>query len=201
MSGTFFFFKKLKANAITLSVSRALRSSSVTFTCWIKLFQTSPVENWKSKSPSHVWLFATSWIIQSMEFSRPEYWSWVDFPFFRGSSQPRDWTQISHIAGRFFTSWAARDPKNTGVGSLSLLQWIFLVRESNQGLLHCRWILYQLELLGKPFPVEVGGISPEPHHPFVCIYLIAPLSVLSEKQRFSCLVIYSQLHKCRDLLF
>ena len=35
-------------------------------------------------------------------------------------------------------------PKNTGVGSLSLLQQIFLTQESNQGLLHCRWILYQL---------------------------------------------------------
>ena len=30
------------------------------------------------------------------------------------------------------------------VGSLSLLQGIFLTQESNQGLLHCRWILYQL---------------------------------------------------------
>ena len=26
------------------------------------------------------------------------------FPFSRGSSQPRDRTQVSHIAGRFFTS-------------------------------------------------------------------------------------------------
>ena len=39
---------------------------------------------------------------QSMEFSRPEYWSWVAFPFSRGSSQPRDQTQVSHIAGGFF---------------------------------------------------------------------------------------------------
>ena len=30
------------------------------------------------------------------------------------------------------------------MGSLSLLQWIFLPQELNQGLLHCRWILYQL---------------------------------------------------------
>ena len=30
------------------------------------------------------------------------------------------------------------------MGSLSLLQWIFLTQESNQGLLPCRWILYQL---------------------------------------------------------
>ena len=29
---------------------------------------------------------------------------WVAFPFSRGSSQPRDQTHISHIAGRFFIS-------------------------------------------------------------------------------------------------
>ena len=28
---------------------------------------------------------------------------WVAFPFSRGSSQPRDQTQVSHFAGRFFT--------------------------------------------------------------------------------------------------
>ena len=31
---------------------------------------------------------------------------WVVFPFSRGSSQPRDWTQVSCIAGGFFPSWA-----------------------------------------------------------------------------------------------
>ena len=39
-------------------------------------------------------------------------------------------------------------PKNTGVGSLSLLQGIFPTQESNQSLLHCRQILYQLSYLG-----------------------------------------------------
>ena len=34
---------------------------------------------------------------------------WVAFPFSRGSSQPRDWTQVSHIAGGFFTSWVTRE--------------------------------------------------------------------------------------------
>ena len=34
---------------------------------------------------------------------------WVAFPFFRGSSQPRNWTQVSHIAGGFFTSWTPRE--------------------------------------------------------------------------------------------
>ena len=34
---------------------------------------------------------------------------WVALPFSRGSSQPGDWTQVSRIAGRFFTSWATRE--------------------------------------------------------------------------------------------
>ena len=33
---------------------------------------------------------------------------WVEVPSSRGSSQPRDQTQVSHIAGGFFTTWAAR---------------------------------------------------------------------------------------------
>ena len=33
---------------------------------------------------------------------------WVAIPFSRESDRPRDWTQVSHIAGRFFTSWATR---------------------------------------------------------------------------------------------
>ena len=33
---------------------------------------------------------------------------WVAIPFFRRSSQPRDQTQVSHVAGWFFTSWATR---------------------------------------------------------------------------------------------
>ena len=34
---------------------------------------------------------------------------WVAFPSSRGSLQPRDRTQVSHIAGGFFTSWATRE--------------------------------------------------------------------------------------------
>ena len=42
------------------------------------------------------------------------------------------------------------NPKNSGVGSLYLLQGIFLTQESNQGLLHCRQILYELNYWGSP---------------------------------------------------
>ena len=73
---------------------------------------------------------------------------WVAFPFSRVSPQPRDWTQVSHIAGGFFTSWATREAHNTTVGCLSLLQQIFLTQESNWGPLHCKRILYQLSYQG-----------------------------------------------------
>ena len=60
-----------------------------------------------------------------------DFMEWVAFPFSRGSS-PRDPTQVSHTAGGFFTSWATGKPKNTGVGGLSLLQWIFPTQEPNR---------------------------------------------------------------------
>ena len=102
---------------------------------------------------SCVWLFATPWTIQSMEFSRPEYWSiypfpspgdfptqvmnpsllhcrlilyqmshkrsprilqWVIYPFSSGSSQCRNQTRVSSIAGRFFTNWAMREAWEAG---------------------------------------------------------------------------------------
>ena len=44
----------------------------------------------------------------TMEFSRQEYWRGVATPFYRGSSQSRDQTWVSYIAGRLFTVWATR---------------------------------------------------------------------------------------------
>ena len=40
----------------------------------------------------------------------------VALPFSRGSSQPRDRTQVSHIAARFFTSWATREAQESWSG-------------------------------------------------------------------------------------
>ena len=75
---------------------------------------------------------------------------WVAFPFSRGSSQPRDQTQVSCIEEDSLPAEPQGKPKNNGVGSLSLLQGIFLTQESNRGLLHYRWILYQLSYQGSP---------------------------------------------------
>ena len=69
---------------------------------------------------------------------------WVAIPFSRGSSKPRDWTQSSKLHADSLSAEPQGRPMHTGVGSLSLLQRIFLTQESNRHLLHCRWILYQL---------------------------------------------------------
>ena len=50
-------------------------------------------------------------------------------------------------------------PMNTGVGSLSLLQGIFPTQKSNQALLCCRWILYQLSYQGSPWTYIVRSYS------------------------------------------
>ena len=69
----------------------------------------------------------------------------------RGSSQPTDGTQVSRVAGGdSLLSEPPEKPKNTGVGSPSLLQGNFPTQESNWGLRHCRWILSQLSCQGSP---------------------------------------------------
>ena len=80
----------------------------------------------------------------------PRILGWVTYPFSRRSSQPRYQTQVSCIEGDSLPSEPPGKPKNTRVSSLSLLQWIFLTQGSNQGLLRCRWILYQLSYQGIP---------------------------------------------------
>ena len=76
----------------------------------------------------------SAWILQARILE------WVAFPFSRGSAQPRS----PSLQADSLPAEPPGKPKDTGVGSLCLLQWIFLTQESNQGLLHCRWILNQL---------------------------------------------------------
>ena len=56
----------------------------------------------KVKVLCHVRLFEIPWTIHGILQAR--ILEWVAFPFSRGSSQPRDQTQVSRIAGRFFTN-------------------------------------------------------------------------------------------------
>ena len=102
---------------------------------------------------SRVQLSATPWTVAcqaplSMGILQARILEWVAMPSSRGSSQPRDRTQVSCFVGRFFTVWATREA--TGVGSLSLFQGILPTQELNWGLSHCRQILHQLSYQRSP---------------------------------------------------
>ena len=50
------------------------------------------------------------WILYQLSHKgSPRILEWVVYPFSRGSSQPRNWTSVSCIAGRFFSTWAIRE--------------------------------------------------------------------------------------------
>ena len=83
-----------------------------------------------------------------MGFFRQKYQSWLPCPPPGNLPNPRIKLKSTALRVDFLPAEPPGKPKNTGVGSLSLLQWIFLIRESNWGLLHCRQILYQLSYQG-----------------------------------------------------
>ena len=63
---------------------------------------------------SRVWLFVAPWTVAlqaplSMGTLQARILEWVAMPSSRGSSQPRDQTQVSHMAGGF---WATREARN-----------------------------------------------------------------------------------------
>ena len=111
----------------------------------VKLASPS-VSEWKSLSC--VRLFVTSWTIQSMEFSRPEYWSGQPFPSPGDRPNPGIEPSSPALQADSLPAEPQGKPQNTWVGNLSLLQWIFPTQELNWGLLHCRRILYQLSHQG-----------------------------------------------------
>ena len=90
----------------------------------------------------------TLWTIQSMEFSRPEYWSGQHFPSPGDLSNPGIEPRSPALRADSLPAEPRGKSKNTGVSSLSLLQGIFPTQESNWGVLHRRQILYQLSYQG-----------------------------------------------------
>ena len=47
------------------------------------------------------------WILYQLNHKgNPKILEWVAYPFSRGSSQPRNWTRVSCVAGGFFPNWA-----------------------------------------------------------------------------------------------
>ena len=79
---------------------------------------------------------------QSMKFSRPEYWSGQPFTSPGELPDPGIEPSSPTLLVDSLRPEPQGNPKDTGVGSLFLLQLIFLSQGSNRGLLHCRQILY-----------------------------------------------------------
>ena len=78
----------------------------------------------------------------------PRILEWVAYPFSSGSPNPGIELGSPTLQADSLPAEPQGKPKNTGVGSLSLLQGIFPTQESNWGLLHCKQILYQLSYQG-----------------------------------------------------
>ena len=81
--------------------------------CWslIRSSMSWFITPWKWKSLSLVQLFATPWTIESRN-SPGQNTGAGSCSLLQGSSQPRDQTQVSCIAGEFFNSCATREAQN-----------------------------------------------------------------------------------------
>ena len=76
-----------------------------------------------AQSLSHVQIFATPWTVArqaplSMGILQARILEWVAMLSFRGSSQPRDRTQVSCTAGGFFTIWATKEARGDSLRKL-----------------------------------------------------------------------------------
>ena len=133
-------------------------------------------------------------------------------PSSKASSQPKDQTQVLQADS------LPRKPKNTRVGSLSLRQRIFLTQESNQGLPHCKRILYQLSYQESPSktkrynktilssPSSHPGVHPSPactcsmffyKNEFNCTWYFRTYECISKSKNFqNILMTVISLHKC-----
>ena len=95
---------------------------------------------------SCVWLFGTPWTVAcqsplSMGILQARILEWVAMLSSRGSSQPRDWTQVSRIAGGFFTSWASREAPPPKCISVQLLPLRCTVKEGREMFWHFWYLL------------------------------------------------------------
>ena len=94
-----------------------------------------------------------------MELSRPEYWSGWPFPSPRDLPNPGIKPRSPTLQADSLPAESQEKPKDTGVGSLSLLQRIFLTQELNRSLLHFRQILHQLSYQGRLSAEEVMRLN------------------------------------------
>ena len=89
-----------------------------------------------------------------MEFSRPEHWSGHPFPFPGDLPHPGTEPRSPALEADSLPAKPQEKPKNTGMGSLSLLQGIFLTQEIEPGSPALHEDSLPTELSGKPYTVH-----------------------------------------------
>ena len=134
---------------------------------------------------SCVQFFAIPWTVThqaplSVEILQARTLEWVAMPSPGDLPNPGIEPRSPLLQAGSLLSEPPGKPKNTGVGSLSFLQGIFLTQELNQGLLHCRQILYQLSYQGSP---SKGKVVPNTSLPqwvsFLCKILAFQILTVS----------------------
>ena len=88
------------------------------------LWSSSHISTWLLEKPWKWKLLSRVRLCNRMDYTVdgiiwPKILEWVAFPFSRESSQRRDRTGVSCIAGRFFTNWAMREAHSFDYGPLS----------------------------------------------------------------------------------
>ena len=111
------------------------------------------------ESESRIRLFAIPWTIQSMEFSRPEYCSGQPLPSPGDLSNPGIEPRSPALQVDSLPAEPPGKPKNTAVGSLSLLQGIVPTQGSNPVSPTLRADSLPAEPPGKPKNTGVGSLS------------------------------------------
>ena len=81
---------------------------------------------------------------------------WVASSFSRGLPTQGIKPRFPALQAGYLQAESQGKPKNTAMGSLSLLQWIFPTQELNWSLVHCRQSLYHLSYQGSP---KVWGMN------------------------------------------
>ena len=134
-------------------------SSTQLYLCWVSLLPVMQPGNsfWavvlsRSVVSDSLWCHVTiaHQVPLPMGILQARILEQVDIPSSRASSHPGIEPRSLTLQVDSLLSKPPGKPMNAGVGSLSLLQGVFLTQESNWGLLHCCWILYQLSYQGRP---------------------------------------------------
>ena len=94
---------------------------------------------------------------------------WIAISFSRGSSQPRDWTRVSRIAGRCFTIWATREISTERLNNTTTLTGLTCVLYTLDLGKRLRWV----ELFGKLFLSSLCIICLQ-HCTGVLTFLVVP---------------------------